>query len=93
MRSHTPNNALSLNEELIELRKHVKEQDKEIRRLKEENEFLEVDICAEDECNDTYGRIRMHQALELKQPAGITVQSERTVPIQLYNKLNADMLM
>lgn len=38
---HTPSNALSLNEELIELRKHVKEQDKEIRRLKEENEFLE----------------------------------------------------
>ena len=38
---HTPTNALSLNEELIELRKHIKEQDKEIRRLKEENEFLE----------------------------------------------------
>ena len=29
------------NDELIELRKRVKEQDKEIRRLKEENEFLE----------------------------------------------------
>ena len=28
-------------DELIELRKRVKEQDKEIRRLKEENEFLE----------------------------------------------------
>lgn len=38
---HTPTNALSLNEELIELRKHVREQEKEIRRLKEENEFLE----------------------------------------------------
>lgn len=38
---HTPSNALSLNEELIELKKHVKEQDKEIRHLKEENEFLE----------------------------------------------------
>ena len=38
---HAPTNALSLNEELIELRKRVKEQDKEIRRLKEENEFLE----------------------------------------------------
>ena len=32
---HTPKNALSLNDELIELRKRVKEQDKEIRRLKE----------------------------------------------------------
>ena len=38
---HTPSNALSLNEELIELKKHVREQDKEIKRLKEENEFLE----------------------------------------------------
>ena len=38
---HTPKNALSLNDELIELRKRVKELDKENRRLKEENEFLE----------------------------------------------------
>ena len=38
---HTPQNALSLNDELIELRKRVKELDKENRRLKEENEFLE----------------------------------------------------
>lgn len=39
--AHTPTNALSFNEELIELRKHIREQDKEIRRLKEEHEFLE----------------------------------------------------
>ena len=38
---HTPDDALSLNEELIELRKRIKEQEKEIQRLKEENEFLE----------------------------------------------------
>ena len=38
-----------------------------------------IDICAEDECNDTYGRIRMHQALQLKQPEGIKISSERTV--------------
>ena len=38
---HTPKNALSLNEELIELRKRLHEHEKEIRRLKEENEFLE----------------------------------------------------
>jgi transposase InsO family protein len=38
-----------------------------------------LDICAEDECNDTYGRIRMHQALALKKPAGIEIPSERTV--------------
>ena len=36
-------------------------------------------ICAEDECNDTYGRIRMYQALQLKQPEGVKVPGERTV--------------
>ena len=39
--SHTPGTAMSLAEELAVLRKQLKEQDKEIRRLKEENEFLE----------------------------------------------------
>ena len=39
--SHTPKSAMSLAEELAMLRKRVKDQDKEIRRLKEENEFLE----------------------------------------------------
>ena len=39
--TQAPKSALTLNEELIALRKQVKAQDKEIRRLKEENEFLE----------------------------------------------------
>ena len=39
--SHTPASAMNLSEEITMLRKRVKEQDKEIRRLKEENEFLE----------------------------------------------------
>ena len=39
--AHTPESAMSLAEELAMLRKRVKDQDKEIRRLKEENEFLE----------------------------------------------------
>ena len=39
--SHTPTSAMSLSEEITMLRKRLKEQDKEIRRLKEENEFLE----------------------------------------------------
>ena len=39
--AHTPDSAMSLAEELAMLRKRVKDQDKEIRRLKEENEFLE----------------------------------------------------
>ena len=38
-----------------------------------------LDICREDECNDTYGRISMHQALLLKQPEGVPIPSERTV--------------
>ena len=39
--SHTPESAMSPAEELTALRRQVKEQEKEIRRLKEENEFLE----------------------------------------------------
>lgn len=36
-------------------------------------------IVSEDECNDTYGRIRMYQALLLKQPERVHIPSERTV--------------
>ena len=36
-------------------------------------------VVSEDECNDTYGRIRMYQALLLKQPEGVRIPSERTV--------------
>lgn len=39
--SSHPTNALTLNEELMWLRKRIKEQDKVIRQLKEKNEFLE----------------------------------------------------
>ena len=35
-------------------------------------------IIAEDECNDTYGRVRMHQALELKYPDD-DIPGERTI--------------
>ena len=38
-----------------------------------------LEICQEDECNDTYGRIRMYQALQLKKPEGVPIPSERTV--------------
>ena len=37
----TPGNAMTLSEEITMLRKQVKEQEKEIRHLKEMNEFLE----------------------------------------------------
>jgi len=37
---HKPQDALSLNEEMILLRRQVKDLEKENRRLKEENEFL-----------------------------------------------------
>lgn len=36
-------------------------------------------IASEDECNDTYGRIRMYQALLLEQPDGVRIPGERTV--------------
>lgn len=38
-----------------------------------------MEIRTEDTCNDTYGRIRMYQALQLKQPDGVHIPSERTV--------------
>jgi len=38
--AHTPDNALTLNEELIILRKKVKEQEKEINRIKKKMPFL-----------------------------------------------------
>lgn len=37
------------------------------------------EILEEDECNDTYGRIRMYQALILRQPENVDIPSERTV--------------
>ena len=40
---------------------------------------LMMEILAEDECNDTYGRIRMYQALNLKHSGNIDIPSERTV--------------
>ena len=36
-------------------------------------------IVAEDECNDTYGRQRMYEALIQRAPEGIHIPSERTV--------------
>ena len=39
--SQTPQSAMTLNEELLQLRRQVKEQEKEIRRVKKENDFLE----------------------------------------------------
>ncbi len=32
------------------------------------------EIVSEDECNDTYGRIRMYQVLLLKQPEGVHIK-------------------
>ena len=39
--SQTPQSAMTLNEELLKLRRQVKEQEKEIHRLKKENDFPE----------------------------------------------------
>lgn len=37
------------------------------------------EIVSEDEYNDTYGRVRMYQALKLKNPKGIKIPCEGTV--------------
>ena len=39
--TQTPESAMTLNGELKQLRQQIREQEKEIRRLKKENEFLE----------------------------------------------------
>lgn len=38
-----------------------------------------MDIQTEDECKDTYGRIRMYHTLLLKQPENVDILSERTI--------------
>lgn len=38
-----------------------------------------MEILKEDKCNDTYGRVRMYQALTLKQLENVDIPSERTV--------------
>ena len=38
------------------------------------------EIASEDEYNDTYGRLRMYQALCLKQPEGVSIPSENHIP-------------
>ena len=48
-------------------------------------------IASEDECNDTYGRIRMYQALLLKQPEGIRIPGERTVYHILVKKVSTNI--
>lgn len=37
------------------------------------------EICSEDQCNDTYGRMRMYQALQMKKPDGVEIPGEKTV--------------
>ena len=41
-------------------------------------------LASEDECNDTYGQIRMYQALLLKRSEGIRIPGERTVFFQRH---------
>ena len=73
--SHTPESAMSLAEELAVLRKRVKDRPWKYQPLAD----AMLEIHDEDTCNDTYGRVRMFQALTLKQPEGVFIPSERTV--------------
>lgn len=56
---------------------YLKNRDKPWKYEKLAEEMMKIN--AEDECNDTYGRTRMYQALKLKNPKGIKIPSERTV--------------
>ena len=57
--SHTPQTAMTLAEELAVLRKQVKEQEREIRRLKEENDFLRKQALFRRQPSGVYKRQRM----------------------------------
>lgn len=58
-------------------RKYLKNKDKP---WKYESLLADMkEIIAEDECNDTYGRIRMYQALKLKYSNRYQIPSERTI--------------
>jgi putative transposase len=58
-------------------RKFLKNKDKPWKYKSLAEEMLK--IKNEDECNDAYGRIRMYQALLLKNPEGVHIPGERTV--------------
>ncbi len=44
-------------------------------------------IHTEDECNDTYGRIRMYQVLLLKNPEGLKIPCERTTVYRVMDEI------
>ena len=45
-----------------------------------------LEILSEDECNDTYGRIRMYQALTLRQPENVEIPRYLRVPHHERNR-------
>lgn len=49
-------------------------------------------ICYEDKCNNTHGRIRMCQALQLKQQAGVRIPDDRTVYHRLFKNTDQERL-
>lgn len=58
-------------------RKYLKSKDKVWKYAALAEEMLQ--IISEDECNDTYGRGRIYQALKLRHPDDPSLPSERTV--------------
>lgn len=58
-------------------RKYLKNRDKPWKYEAIAEEMRRIN--SEDECNDTYGRIRMFEALKLRKLDGIKIPSERTV--------------
>ena len=57
--------------------KYLENRDKPWKYQQLADEMLK--ILDEDECNDTYGRHRMYEALLLRSPEGLDIPSERTV--------------
>ena len=65
-------------------RKYIKNKDKPWKYEALAEEMKKIN--SEDECNDTYGRVRMFQALNLKNPEGIHIPSEMHVNRMIFLK-------
>ena len=65
-------------------RKYIKNKDKPWKYEALAEEMKKIN--SEDECNDTYGRVRMFQALNLKNPEGIHIPSAMHVNRMIFLK-------
>lgn len=97
--SHTPAGAMSLSEEITLLRMQVKEQYKEIRRLKEENEFPEEtsaffrrqpsEVSKKQRISRTYRNCGCGKICNKKRDHGLMPSRNQTVVFHIIGSITA----